>query len=256
MGHSGAVAPHAETPPTFVDFPGRGRRFSADGRVRFADTGPDRRLRLDALARMVQDAGTEDLADAGFDPASPWVLRRAAIWVPGAWPTLGEPLTVTTFCAGLSSRWGERRTTVASPTARVEVSAVWIFLDGQGRPTRLSPTFVEAYGPSAAGRSTSSRLSHPGPPPGASALSWPLRHSDLDAFGHVNNAALWMPVEEALAAEAMVAEMAELEFRSPVAAGDPVSLAHRRHGDELWVWIQAGGQVRASARLVAAAAGR
>ncbi|HWH35692.1 MAG TPA: acyl-ACP thioesterase domain-containing protein [Acidimicrobiales bacterium] len=246
------MAPPSELAAAFVDFPGRGRRFSAPGRIGFADTGPDRRLRLDALARMVQDAGTEDLTDAGFDPASPWVLRRAAVWVPGPWPTLGEAVTVTTFCAGLCARWGERRTTVASPSARVEISAVWIFLDEQGRPARLGQAFLDVYGPSAGGRTTSSRLGHPGPPPDADGEAWPLRRSDLDAFGHVNNAALWIPAEEALAAEALVPQVAELEFRAPVAAGDAVSLARRRHGDELWVWIRSGGQVRASARLTGA----
>lgn len=239
-------------PVELVAFPEQGRRFTSSSRVRFADTGPGRRLRLDALARLVQDAGTEDLADAGMDPASPWVLRRVAVWVPGGWPILGDPVTVTTFCAGLAERWGERRSTVSSASGTIEVSAVWIFLDATGRPGRLSSDFVDIYAASAAGRKTSSRLHHPGPPdpgPGLEEREWPLRSSDFDAFGHVNNAAWWMPIEDELARHQLIPRFAEVEFRSPVAVGETVNLASQWGPDGLAMWVRSDDGVAVSARL-------
>ncbi|HEV2069983.1 MAG TPA: acyl-ACP thioesterase domain-containing protein [Acidimicrobiales bacterium] len=248
--------PSPMPPVEFVDFPGVGRRFTSSARVRFGDTDPHRRLRLDALARLVQDAGNDDLADAGLDPASPWVVRRASVWVPARWPALGEPLTITTFCAGLGARWGERRTTVASPSAVVEVTALWIHLDDDGRPSPLSDAFLDVYGSSTGGRRTSSRLHHPIPVPGpdqateaATRRPWPLRSSDLDVFGHVNNTALWMPVEDELARRKVVPRFAEIEFRDPVAADDDVVLVTEPYGSGLRVWITAGGDTRASAHL-------
>ena len=257
MGQSWVVGIPNEMPPVeFVDFPGAGRLFTTRARVRFGDTDPRRRLRLDALARLVQDAGNDDLADAGLDPASPWVVRRASVWVPARWPALGEPLTITTFCAGLGSRWGERRTTVASPGAVVEVTAVWIHLDDEGRPTPLTDAFLDVYSSSTGGRRTSSRLHHPigatGPAQATEAATrrpWPLRSSDLDVFGHVNNTALWMPVEDELARRQLVPRFAELEFRHPVEADDEVVLVTEPHRSGLRMWITAGGATRASAHL-------
>lgn len=243
-------------PPTeLVDFPGCGRLFTSTAQVRFADAGPDRRLRLDALTRLVQDAGNDDLAAAGLDPASPWVVRRTSVWVAAAWPVLGETLTLTTFCSGLGTRWGERRTTVTSPGAVVEVAAVWIFLDGHGRPARLPDSFLDVYRPSAAGRPTSSRLRHRGLAPEAAPARqrrpWPLRSSDLDVFGHVNNTALWMPVEDELARRRLVPHFAEVEFREPVAADDEVELVTLPDAEGLRLWITAGGDTRASAHVLA-----
>ncbi len=250
------MATSGPVPPTeLVDFPGRGRRFTSPAQVRFADAGPDRRLRLDALTRMVQDAGNDDLADAGLDPASPWVVRRTSVWVPAAWPVLGEPLTLSTFCSGLGTRWGERRTTVRSPSAVVELAAVWIFLDDRGRPTRLPDAFLDVYGPSAADRPTSIRLRHRGLRPEAAPTRprrpWPLRSSDLDVFGHVNNTALWMPVEDELARRRLVPRFAEVEFRQPVAADDEVELVTEPDDEGLRLWINADGDTRASAHVLA-----
>lgn len=236
----------------FVPFPGRGRSYTGAGRVRFGDTDPAGRLRLDALARMVQDAGNDDLEDAGLDPASPWVTRRTSVWAPGKWPRLGEALTLTTFCSGLGGRWGERRTSVRSSGGVAELAAVWIHLDQQGRPARLPEAFLATYGESAAGRRTTTRLHHPPPPPASSSRPWPLRASDLDVFGHVNNTAVWMPIEDEVAHRRLVPRFAEIEYRVPVAADDEVVLRSHHGDDGLRLWLTSDGEVRASALIVPA----
>lgn len=234
----------------FVDFPGRGRQYRVASRVRFGDTDPAGRLRLDALARLVQDIGNDDLADAGLDAASPWVTRRTEVRVAGAWPRLGEPLEVTTFCSGLGRRWGERRTSVRSAQGAAEVSAVWIFVDADGKPARLPAEFLTVYEESADGRRPSTRLHHPPPPPEATTRPWPLRATDVDAFGHVNNAATWAPVEDEVSRRGVVPRWAELEYRGAIAPDDDVVLrGEGGAGGELWLWLTCDGEVRASARL-------
>ncbi len=230
-----------------AEFMGTGRRFTTTGKVRFGDTDPRSRLRLDALARLVQDAGDDDLADAGLDPLSPWVVRRTSVWAPHGWPRLGERLEVSTFCSGLGSRWGERRTSVRSPSAVVEVAAVWIFLDQRGRPTPLGEPFLGVYAPSAGGRRTSARLNHAGPPADADARRWPLRASDLDIYDHVNNSVVWMAVEDELARHRLVPRLADVEYHAPVDAGEEVELRSRVDGTTLRLWITSGDRVRASA---------
>src|SRR3954468_8515196 len=94
-----------------VPWPGVGRRFVHRARVGLADSAPDGRARLDAIARWLQDAAWEDVDDAGLAEIGAWVVRRTRIEVE-RFPRFGERLDVATFCSGLGRMWAERRTTV------------------------------------------------------------------------------------------------------------------------------------------------
>jgi len=60
--------------------PARGRVYLAQRRVRANDVDTGRRLRLDGVARYLQDIAFDDLADAGFAQVHPlWVLRRTVV---------------------------------------------------------------------------------------------------------------------------------------------------------------------------------
>ncbi len=241
--------PAPDPDPELVPVPTEGRTFTATRRVRLGDADPSGRLRLDAVARLLQDVGNDDIADAGLDPGAPWVTRRTAV-VAGRWPRIGERLTFTTFCGGLGSRWAERRSSITGDRGgHVEVAALWVHLDpGTNRPAPLPPDFLERYASAAGGRTVRARLRHPAPPDDAPTRPWPLRATDLDVLGHVNNAATWAAVEDELARRGVTPEAAELEYRAAIEPTDDVEL--RAAGGEdgtVWIWLVAGGDVRASA---------
>ncbi len=71
-------------------------------------------LRFDALARNLQQAAEDDLADARWAGPYTWLARRTAVAVRG-YPAHGERVTLRTFCSGTGPRWAERTTTVAGP---------------------------------------------------------------------------------------------------------------------------------------------
>src|SRR5258708_35087424 len=124
--------------------PAPGRQLSTRGTLGLGDAGPTGRLRLDALARLLQDVAGADSADSGIDPA--WVVRRTTIRVP-QWPVLGERLELTTFCSGFGPRWAERRTRVVGDRgACVEAVSLWVYVDAGGRPAPLPPEFHRIYG--------------------------------------------------------------------------------------------------------------
>lgn len=247
--------------------PTTGRVFDCEVAVRFGDCSPGGRLRLDALARILQDAGNDDFADAGLDPSSPWVARRSAVAAEHGWPTLGQRLRVSTWCGGLGARWAERRSSVSSaggdgsPATTVEVATVWVHVDAGGRPARLPPWFVAVYGPAAGARTVSSRLRLPHPRTAMTGQAmteqvWQVRATDLDVLGHVNNAVLWAPIEQELADRALVPVAAELEFPAAVRAGEDVRLVTLPPGPghdpgqggpdqrELDLWLMVGDEVR------------
>ncbi|MGH9026873.1 MAG: acyl-ACP thioesterase domain-containing protein [Acidimicrobiia bacterium] len=123
--------------PGLVPAPKQGRRYEGERRVRLGDVTPAGRLRLDAIARCLQDVASDDVADAGV--RGPWVLRRLAVTIDHA-PRFDDrvALTTTTWCSGSGSRGAERRTTISSPTGvLVESVALWVFVDAVSTSARV-----------------------------------------------------------------------------------------------------------------------
>lgn len=211
--------------------------------MRLADADPSGRLRLDALARFLQDIGNDDTADAGHDAATPWVTRRTTITV-DSWPRIGERLEVTTWCGGIGSHFAERRTTLRAPSGTVEAAATWVHVDeATGRPLRLPQWFHETYAEAAEGRRITARLRHGAPHEGADEQRWPIRWTDLDVIGHVNNAAYWEAVEEVCHQRGLVPTFAEVEYAGGIDPGDNVRLLTKDDA----IWLVVDGTVRGSA---------
>lgn len=210
-----------------VPFPGVGRSFSATLMPRLADAAPSGRVRLDALARWVQDIAHDDVWDAGLYGRSLWVVRRARLRV-DAFPRFAEPATLTTFSSGLGPLVAERRTSISTPGGgRVEAAALWVHLDLRGRPAPLDDDERAVYGPSAADRTVKARLRHPAEPPeGATRWPWTFRAAELDLADHINNAAYWTVLEEELARDGDLQGLdADVEFRTPAQPGEHTVLA-------------------------------
>jgi acyl-ACP thioesterase len=240
-------------PPAFVPDPAHGRVFAASRTVRSTDVTPAGRLRLDGLARYLQDVAEDDLADAGWSEPYDWLVRRVAVLARG-YPVHGEPVRLRTFCSAIGPRWAERTTTLAGSAGDImQARAVWAAVArADGRPAPLGTAFQRIYAASSEGGSVSARLSHPGPPPsdGASA-PWPLRATDFDTAGHVNNSIHWAAIEDILAGPGLdwLPASAELEYRRPILPGHDPYLITSRAGDDLWAWLLNGTQRLASARL-------
>ena len=230
---------------------GPGRRFAGDQIVRSGDVLPSGRVRLDALARYLQDVANDDGIDAAIDAELAWVVRRTTMRLHRR-PRYHQELGLVTWASAAGSRWAERRTTIrAGDEVAVEAAAVWVCVDlATLRPARLSERFWQMYGEATGGRTVSSRLLHHGPAADVvPARSWPLRLADFDVFDHVNNAATWVAVEDELArvAPGGRVEWAEVEYRTPIERSTDVVIASRLEGPLARVWLLAGGAVLASA---------
>lgn len=228
-----------------------GRAYTATRRVRWGDADARARLRLDGVARYLQDVSNDDTRDAGLGLHLPWVVRRTTIDVVRA-PLAGEVLTLTTFCGGTGTAWAERRTTIEGDGGgHVEAASLWVAIDrDSGRPVRLHPEFLETYGSAADGRTVGARLHHPGPADDVDRRPWPLRSTDHDGMGHVNNAATWEPVEDELERRGLVPVRAELEYPGAIEPADTVELRSTLVDDVLHLWLLVDGSVRASALVL------
>lgn len=228
-----------------------GRVISGARRVRLGHTDPQGRIRLDALAGLLQDISNEDVTAAALPDALAWVARRLVVRVE-RFPVFGEHLTLSTWCNGLGSRWAQRRVMVRGERGgSADAATIWVSIDEQtGRPKPLTEQFQELYGPSAQGRTVRPRLVHPAPDGDVRRETWPLRTSDFDVLGHVNNAAYWHAFEEVVVRYPELDEplLGELEFHHEIGPGESVELQSRyeREARCLRMWLVVNDQVHAS----------
>lgn len=237
-----------------VPRPPAGRVYEGARRVRLADVSPAGRLRLDATARFLQDLSADDTADAALPDAEAWVVRKTVIEV-AVFPRYLEALELATWCSGVGSHWAERRISIrGAGGGAIEAAATWVHIDlASGRPTRIPAGFDDCYGEAHGGRRVKARLDHPEPPPGArEGFAWPLRFTDFDVLGHVNNAASWQVVEEALAPrrDRRAPLRAEVQHRRAIERGANVRVDLVDEESGLHLWISADDAMAVTATVV------
>ena len=235
-----------------IPVPTTGRTFSATCRARLADVDRHGRVRLDALARFLQDVAIEDVQETGWGmPEHLWFLRRIRIDV--VEPFLEDQrVDLVTWSSGQAAIAAGRRWSLRGDSGgRAEVDSVWIHLDRDQRPAR-----IEGFDDLRRRRRRPARLDEAGAARSAArttpVLPWPLRVSDIDLHGHVNNAVYWQAVEHVLPSAGIDPGrplVAELDYREPIDLDDAIELVASRAGAELLAGFRAADGIRAVARV-------
>lgn len=182
-------------------------------------------------------------------PEHLWFVRSIRIDVLA--PCLDDDeVELTTWCSGVATLGAGRRWSLHGDAGgRIEVDSVWVHLDSTGTPARVEDFGV--YAEAGGGRRVSTRLELPDPPAGASRSPWPLRATDVDRNGHVNNAIYWQGVEEQLlflGVDPREPLRAELDYRQPVDAGERLELVSSAETG-LVGFVAGRADVRAVARV-------
>ncbi len=222
------------------------RRFRSSRTIGLSDVDSTGRLRLDAAAQYLQDIASDDTMDAGWAPDSHfWVVRKTELEVVTPFQD-DHRLEIETWASGVAAAAASRRYTLRGARGgHIEAESVWIHLDKALHPLRLGERFLSVYGESAAGGPRpSTRLTLPEPAV-APSRDWPLRVTDIDRLGHVNNAAYYEPLEEVWAGRLGGKLRVELEYRRPIDLGERVEIATDGDG----AWLVVGDDVRAAAIL-------
>ncbi len=183
-------------------------------------------------------------------PEHLWFLRRIRIDV--VEPFLeDQEVDLITWSSGQAAIAAGRRWSLRGDRGgRAEVDSVWIHLDRDQRPARIEGFAI--YGEAAGGRRVSTKLELPDPPPDDAGLHWPLRVSDIDLHGHVNNAVYWQAVEHVLPSTGIDPGrplVAELDYREPIDLDDAIELVTSSAGGSLLAGFRAADGIRAVARM-------
>ncbi len=115
-----------------------GRAVTITHHVALGDVRPDSTMRLDAIARLVQDVADVDAADAPVEGMGIWILRRLDLAIAHT-PRFRADLTARTWCSGFGARWAERRTDIcAGELLCIEATGLWVHVDAErGVPAPL-----------------------------------------------------------------------------------------------------------------------
>jgi acyl-ACP thioesterase len=184
--------------------------FERQWPLRVADIDRYGRLRLDATARHIQDAGQDQLREWGFEATHPlWGVRRAMIDVikPIEFP---DTLRLRRWCSGTSTRWCEKRVRIDGRRGGlIESEAFWININPDNfMPSRIGDDFLDGL----------------------------RRTSDVDRLRWKaylkNNSVYWSGVEEYrfTTPEQLNAPLRiTIEHEAPVALGDKLEIITHLH---------------------------
>ena len=230
--------------------PASGRTFAVAYRIRLSDTDATGRLRLDAVARYLQDAATDDVEETGWGaPDHLWVLRSMRIDILAPFLADQEASIVTWGSSFSALAAGRRWSLTGDAGGSIEVDSTWIHLGPDARPARIGVGF-DGYVEATQGRAASTKLTLAPPALDGPRTAWPLRATDVDRMGHVNNAAYWAAVEQRLAERGRDAHRslrARLDYRHPIDLGESVELVEAADGDRYGVAFVVGSVVKAVA---------
>jgi acyl-ACP thioesterase len=234
-----------------LPIPATGRTFSARRRIRLGDMDDTGRLRLDAVARFLQDVAIDDVQETGWGtPEHLWFVRRIRIEVRTPFHEDGE-LALVTWCSGLAAiAAGRRWSLTGDGGGRIEVDSVWIHLGPDQRPARIESFGV--YADATGGRPVSTRLELSIPRDEVARTPWALRATDVDLHGHVNNAVHWQAVEDALRGSSVDTGgplVAELDYHHPIDLSDRLEVSTDTSDGGLAVGFRVGETVCAVARV-------
>ncbi|MDV6278020.1 thioesterase [Rhodococcus erythropolis] len=223
--------------------------------VRTGDIHPDRRVRLDAVARYLQDVAFDNLDASGAAQAHPvWVVRRTVIDViePIRWPAT---VHLSRWCSALSTRWCTMRVRLETENGGlVETEGFWININPvNGMPSRISDEFSAPLSTTAAAGRLTWRPWITDPAPTTTAgISFPLRASDIDPFHHLNNAVYWHPVEDLLRADPSLStgrHRAVVEYTTPIVIDDTVDIRTVPGPRSTTVWFVVADNICATAHV-------
>jgi acyl-ACP thioesterase len=246
------VPPNIDRTSPLVDLPDRGYVYRTSWPVATYDIDAESRLRLDGVARYIQEVGAENLTDAGMADIHPhWIVQRTVIDVirPLEWPT---GIAFQRWCSGMSTRWCTMRVRLdGDDGGRIETEGFWINMNKETQtPSRISDDFFDTFATTTDNHRLKWRPWLDIHVDADTVTPFPLRVTDIDHFKHVNNTVYWHAIHQILAAAPQFEQApyrAVLEYRQPIQPQEEIELHSAVRDGELRIWFVVAGEARACA---------
>lgn len=210
--------------------------FDRQWPLRVGDIDRVGRLRFDAACRHIQDVGTDQLREMGYEATHPlWIVRRTMIDLIRP-IEFQDMLRLRRWCSGTSNRWCEMRVRIdGRKGGLMESEAFWININRETQgPARISDDFLEGLR-----RTTEvdrlrwkAYLKAGSRDDAVEIRDYPVRVADIDLFDHMNNAVYWTVIEDYLYShpELLASPLrVTIEHDAAVALGDKLEILSHVH---------------------------
>lgn len=129
--------------------------YQFDSRVRYSETGMDRKLTMVSLVDYFQDCSTfqSESLGCGLD----YMTENQLAWMVLSWqieiirrPSLGEKITVSTWPYGFKAFYGYRNFALLDEQGEyvAKANSVWVLMDlAAGRPCKATAEYTSKYLP-------------------------------------------------------------------------------------------------------------
>lgn len=206
--------------------------FDIQWPLRVADVDRVGRLKFDAATRHIQDIGSDQLREMGYEETHPlWIVRRTMVDLIRP-IEFKEMLRLRRWCSGTSNRWCEMRVRIDGRNGGglIESEAFWININRETQgPARISDDFLEGLR-----RTTDvdrlrwkAYLQAGVREDAVDVREYPVRVSDIDIFDHMNNSVYWSVIEDYLYNHPEVAHFplrVTIEHDAPVGLGEKLEI--------------------------------
>jgi acyl-ACP thioesterase len=210
--------------------------FDVEWPLRMADVDREGRLKFDAATRHIQDVGSDQLREMGFEEIHPvWIVRRTMVDMIKP-IEFKDMLRLRRWCSGTSNRWCEMRVRIEGRKGGLmESEAFWININRETQgPARIADDFLEGLQrTTGVDRLRWKAYLTPGSREDAEDIRhYPIRVSDIDFFDHMNNSVYWSVVEDYLFTQPQLMAgplRVTIEHDLPVALGDQLEIIRHVH---------------------------
>lgn len=204
--------------------------YQFDSRIRYSETGLDRRLTLAALIDYFQDCSTFQSEDLGC--GMQYLNEQNRAWMILSWqieilnrPELGEKVLVRTWPSGFKAFYGHRNFTMLDEQEQylAKANSVWVLMDMKnGRPVKPNPDHIAYYETEEPldMEYTSRKLQVEGVGEERETITVGRQH--LDSNNHVNNGQYIYMAEEFLPDEFEVNKL-KVEYRMQAKLNDVIT---------------------------------
>lgn len=229
------------------------RTFTSSRRVRVGDCNSDGVIRIDALARYLQDIGYDDTDDIGVGDGGLWVARSIVMEFPkGKLPQRNETVNLETYCGGIGRAFAQRIVNVNPETNnQISTSTIWVSVDDEGKPSAVPDWLKEAY-PDAEKANASRKLTLldiDQIDENYLVISWQLRATDFDINNHVNNAVAFNALYEVAEARGATSpSQVIIEYHQPIDSHHEMKLVSLPRNNGFDAWLMSDKNIAAAMR--------
>lgn len=232
---------------------GPSRIFKTKRRIRVGDCDANGIVRVDALARYLQDVGYDDTDDIGVGDGGFWVARSIEMRFPQKtkMPKRNEWVNLETFCGGVGRAFAERTVNIYTNQGDIiTTNTIWISIDKTGKPVLIPKWLIKAYPQAKKINATRTLpLLNLEEKFDGTTFDWELRSTDVDVNGHINNVLAFIALYEvAQLLDAPSPSNVLVEYRHSLLASDETKIYSRDFGEGFDAWLVSGNNIAATMR--------